>query len=135
MSRSEIGGCVLRELGVFCIRAFYFEFIEKHRGADDARWDWPLAVADERIVANGDEIAAEGAHVEFAEDRAANEFFVAVLGVNAIEKARSGAAHGLDAIGVGLALVVDHLDDALLKSVGRLRFGTFYQEDAETWRR
>ena len=38
-----------------------------------------FAIADQRIVAGGDQIVAQRARIEFVEDGSADEFFVAVL--------------------------------------------------------
>src|SRR5579859_2930209 len=107
------------------VGALYFQFVEEERGADDAGCDAAGAVADLRVIADGDEVAAQGADIEFAEDGAADELFVAV-GIHAIKQPRCVAgAEGLDAITVGLALVGDHLEDALLQLARCLGFLAF----------
>src|SRR5260370_21741541 len=126
---------VIGELVLAGVGALDFEFIEEQRRADDGGGDAAGTIADQGVVADGDEVAAGSADVEFAEDSAADELFVAVR-IDAIEQARGvGGAERFDAIGVGLALVGNHLDDALLQRFGRLGFRAFQQQHAEDWRR
>src|SRR6266852_1805847 len=126
---------VIGELVLAGVGALDFEFIEEQRRADDGGGDAAGTIADQGVVADGDEVAAESADVELAEDSAADELFVAVR-IDAIEQARGvGGAERFDAIGVGLALVGNHLDDALLQRFGRLGFRAFQQQHAEVWRR
>src|SRR6266849_523776 len=70
------------------VGALDFELVEEQRRADHGGGDSAGAIADLRIVADGNEVAAQSANVEFAEDGAAHELFVGV-GIDAIELARS----------------------------------------------
>jgi len=56
------------------------------RRADDRGGRTAGAVAHQRIVANGNQVIANRANVQLVEDRAADQFFVAVFHVDAIKK-------------------------------------------------
>src|SRR4029077_7056771 len=125
---------IIRQLVLAGVGALYFELVEEQRGADNGGGDAAGAVADLRIVADSDQIAAQSADVKLTEDGAADELLVAIR-VNAIQQARRVArAERFDTIAVGLPLVGDHLDDALLQFFGRLRFLAFEQQHAQVWR-
>src|SRR5580693_2248909 len=61
---------IVRQLVLTGVRAFHFQLIEKQRRANDSCGHAADAVADERVVADGDEIAPQGADIKFIEHRA-----------------------------------------------------------------
>src|ERR1700682_6842284 len=69
------------------IGALDFELVEKQRRANDRCSDSPGSVADQRVVADSNQVAAQRADIELVENGATNQLFVSV-GINAIEKPR-----------------------------------------------
>src|SRR5580693_3316092 len=126
---------IVRQLVLAGVRALHFQLIKEQRRTNDSCGHAADAVADERVVADGDEIAPQGAHVELIEHGAADQFLMAIR-VNAIQKTRRIAgAECIDAISIGLALLVDHLQYFFLELLRRLRFGALQEQHAETRRR
>src|SRR5262249_6778407 len=122
---------IVRELVFAGVGALDFEFVEEQRGCDDSGGDAAGAVADQRVVPDSDQVAAESAHIQFVEDGAADALFV-TIGVDAVEEARSVAGtESFDAITVGLALVANHLNDALAEFLRRLGFFALQEQNTE----
>src|SRR5208282_646153 len=106
---------VVRQLVLAGVRAFDFEFVEEQRRANDGRGHSPAAIADERVIADSDEIAAQSADIELAEHGATNQLLMPIR-VDAIQKPwRIAGAERVDAISIWFALLGDHLQYFLLQ--------------------
>src|SRR5580692_7224005 len=126
---------IVRQLVFAGVCALHFKFIEEQRRANDSCGHAADAVADERVIADGDKIAPQGAHIELIEHSAADQFLVAIR-VNAIQKTRRIAGtERVDAVRVGLALLGDHLQYFFLELLRRLRVGALQEQHSETRRR
>src|SRR5947207_1935865 len=69
---------IIRQFVLAGIRALDFEFVKQERWADHGGGDSASAIADQRIVADRNQIAAQSARVEFVENRAAHQLFVTI---------------------------------------------------------
>src|SRR5260370_13670517 len=112
---------ILRQLVLTGVRALNFEFVEEQRRANYGCWNATAAVADERVVAHGDEIAPQRTDIKLIENSAADQFLVAIR-VHAIQETPCiRPAQRINALGVWLALLSDHLQHFLLGLRLRLR--------------
>ena len=90
---------ILRQLVLALVRALHLQFIEQQRRSNHRGRQPACPVAHQRIVSRCAQIAAQRAHIQFAEHRPAHQFFMPVFGIHAIQQTRRiPRPHRLDAI-------------------------------------